>query len=182
MKQGVFLVLLGLAGCAGQQGEDASDDAVAVSPAVELAAGLPPATPIATTVIAPQPVLIPAPSGPARTESESSISPPALGTSVTAEQILDLPAEYYVVQLAAFREKTEVLAFIQQHGLGDPPYGRVMRNGEAWYVLLYGVWPSLSAAEVAVLGRPLSLQGISPWVRKLGDLQAAIRAVAEAEL
>ncbi|MBI2382066.1 MAG: SPOR domain-containing protein [Gammaproteobacteria bacterium] len=101
----------------------------------------------------------------------------SLGQQVKAEQILDLPAQYYAVQLVAFRDKKDILDFIARHQLGDPPYGRVLRQGEVWYVLVYGVWPSKVEAEAAVAAMPPVLRSVAPWVRKLGDLQTAIRAL-----
>lgn len=102
----------------------------------------------------------------------------APGTALVAEQILALPANYYAVQLAAFRRRDEVLAYIRAHDLGDPAYGRLRRGGEVWFVVLYGVWATKSEAQSAVAALPAHLRSPAPWVRRLGDLQQAIKAVA----
>lgn len=138
----------------------------AEEPAIAVAAAVPPPASVASAPLAP---VEPAP--------PAMPAPPALGRAVRAEQILDLPGEYFAVQLVAFRDKADVLAYIARHDLGDPPYGRVLRQGEVWYVLLYGVWPSKAEAEAAVAAMPEDLRQATPWVRRLGDLQAAIRAL-----
>lgn len=201
-------VLFSLAGCGGQTRADApppprvSDElreagvqtsAINPPPARIDTERLEPATPVSVPGMTSPPLARPASSVTVlqATGSTDEVAPvpsaataaPArtdeLGTRVTAEQVMRLPPDYYAVQLVAFREKSDVEAFIRQHALGDPAFGRIKRNGELWYVLLYGVWPTHAEAEAAAGNRPASLKAITPWVRRLGDLQEAIRAVAE---
>lgn len=125
-----------------------------------------------------QAVLPVMPAQPSSSSLPATLNPP-LGRAVRAEDILRLPPDYFAVQLVAFRDKTDVLQFIADHHLGDPAYGRILRQGEPWYVLLYGVWASRDEADAAIAGMPAELRALSPWVRRLGDLQNAIRATAQ---
>ena len=90
--------------------------------------------------------------------------------------LLDQPEDYYTIQLVALPEKSEILEYAGNHGISSPITARINSQGLAWYVLLLGVYPDLSAAEKAksdwVGERTLKVQ---PWVRKLGPLQIAIR-------
>ena len=58
--------------------------------------------------------------------------------------------------------------------MSDALAARVESNGKFYYVLLLGIYETLTNAKAAAASRPESLINIEPWIRKLGSLQAAV--------
>jgi DamX protein len=52
---------------------------------------------------------------------------------------------------------------------------KILRNGQDWYVLLYGVYNSRSEAKAAITGLPAGLRKNTPWLRPYADVQQEIR-------
>ena len=50
-----------------------------------------------------------------------------------------------------------------------------MRNGEVWYSLIYGVYPSKQVALQASQQWPSPLNKISPWLRRYDGVQKQIK-------
>ncbi len=87
----------------------------------------------------------------------------------------------YTVQLLA-SDEARILAFIAEHGLqGDAAVFQARAGERPLYALSYGVYPNRAAAEQALGGETLrGIRGITPWVRSLKDIQAAIAALGVA--
>jgi DamX protein len=47
-----------------------------------------------------------------------------------------------------------------------------VRDGETWYVVVYGSYRDRTKAKAAISGLPVALRELKPWVRQVGDLQA----------
>lgn len=72
----------------------------------------------------------------------------------------------YSIQLAARQNKADLTQFMQQHNLsGQTRIYQTQVNGQRWYVLLYGNFPSRTAAYAAVKQLPTNLQQPGFWVR-----------------
>lgn len=79
---------------------------------------------------------------------------------------------YYTLQLASSTNKDLIHKYYTENNLqGKAGYYRNRRQGENWYALVYGSYPSVSAANDAVAELPTDLRKWSPWVRKLKDIQ-----------
>ena len=88
--------------------------------------------------------------------------------------LMDLPADFYAVQLMAMSKAETLEAYVQAMGLPGLSAARVERDGEPFYVLLLGVYRSRADAETAIEELPAPLEEFNPWVRRLGSLQAAM--------
>lgn len=89
--------------------------------------------------------------------------------------LLDLPGDYYALQLAIRDSQAGIEAFERAHGLTGLPQVRVARRGRLAYVLLAGVYRDREAAAQARDGFPKRLGSMRPWVRRLRSLQEAMR-------
>ena len=98
-------------------------------------------------------------------------------TDSQSANIFAYPRDYLAVQLLAVSSKQSVLDFISRNDLGDPPYGAMRSKGRILYVLLLGVYPDRAAAEAAIAAMPQTRPPVKPWIRKVGQLQDAVRAV-----
>ncbi len=113
--------------------------------------------------------------------ADSANNPSSLAAD--AQRLLELPAEYFVVQLIALEDLTELLNYAASQDMKEPLIVRVSSaNQQRLMVLLEGVYPDKQAAEQAaarwLLGNPGADE---PWVRKLGTLQQAMREAVRDE-
>lgn len=78
---------------------------------------------------------------------------------------------HYTLQLASSTNKSLINKYYQENNLyGKAGYYRNQRQGENWYALVYGSYPTVSAANQAVADLPENLRKWSPWVRKVKDI------------
>ena len=49
-----------------------------------------------------------------------------------------------------------------------------LRDGEPWFAVIHGVFPSRAAAEKAVQSLPPELVETPPWIRRVGDVQSIV--------
>ena len=90
-------------------------------------------------------------------------------------RLLELPAEFYVVQLVAMSTQEEAEQFAAARGLQGTATARIERNGRLYFVLLAGIYDDDEAAERAAISIEDALDGTQAWVRPLRTLQDAIR-------
>ena len=82
---------------------------------------------------------------------------------------------HFTLQLMAANNEPGVIKFIEENGLTGPAaYFFSVRDGNPWYAVTYGSYPSRAEADAVVL--PASLRGIKPWVRSFGGIHSAIRS------
>ncbi len=92
------------------------------------------------------------------------------------EWILAQNANYYTLQLASSTNRKLIEKYYNQNQLqGTAGYYVNRRQGEDWYALVYGAYPSVGEANAAIAGLPKDLRKWSPWVRKLKDIQRLIK-------
>jgi tetratricopeptide (TPR) repeat protein len=106
---------------------------------------------------------------------EQDTQPATVTIGQGAEYILQQPPDYYAVQLVALQDEDKTLQYAADKGLDSPLYLRIFSKGVNWYVLLLGIYPDNSSAEIAVeewneSGKP----PIKTWIRQLGALQKMI--------
>jgi len=80
----------------------------------------------------------------------------------------------WTVQLFASREE-RLLALIEEHRLESGAAVFRARSGDpALYALVWGLFSSREEANQAIEGDLAHIAGLKPWVRSMGDIQAAI--------
>lgn len=102
---------------------------------------------------------------------------PAIGVHVETmftpeEWVKAQKPAYYTLQLASSTNKNLIEKYYLENNLqGKAGYYRNRRQGEYWYALVYGAYPSASDATAAVAELPVDLRKWSPWVRKMKVIQ-----------
>jgi len=111
--------------------------------------------------------------------SVSSIKPVTLTTHINNEIVLE-PQQwvrsqnenFYTLQLASSTNAELIKKYFYENSLsGKAGYYKNHREGENWYALIYGAYPSVNAANQAISSLPKDLRKWSPWVRKLKTIQ-----------
>lgn len=83
---------------------------------------------------------------------------------------------HYTLQLASSTNKKLIEKYYYENELrGKAGFYRNEREGENWYALVYGSYPSVSDANEAVANLPQNLRKWSPWVRKVKDIHRLIK-------
>ena len=91
-----------------------------------------------------------------------------------ATALLDLPGDYYALQLATRDTRAALERFAEAHRLVGLPHVRVARGGRVTYVLLAGVYRNRDDAKRVRDSLPTRLGSMRPWVRRLQSLQNAM--------
>jgi septal ring-binding cell division protein DamX len=74
----------------------------------------------------------------------------------------------YTIQLIGVSSRDSIGVFAAKHSLqGELAYIATERAGEAWYILLYGMYESYTEAVKAIQDLPDNLKSQQPWVRKM---------------
>ena len=90
-------------------------------------------------------------------------------------RLLDLPGNYYALQLAAFDSRSALDQFVANNRLAGVIAVRAARRGELEHVGLAGVYEDRAKAEEARKALPKRLDSMRPWVRRLRSVQRAMR-------
>jgi len=92
------------------------------------------------------------------------------------EWILSQNGNYYTLQLASSTNRKLIEKYYNENQLhGKAGYYANRRQGEDWYALVYGAFPTAGEANAAIATLPQDLRKWSPWVRKLKDIQRLIK-------
>lgn len=109
--------------------------------------------------------------------SVSSIKPASFIPSVPVtilgpqEWVKAQTPNFYTLQLASSTNAELIKKYFVENSLvGKGGYYKNRREGEYWYALVYGAYPSVSAANAAAASLPADLKKWSPWVRKLKNI------------
>lgn len=79
----------------------------------------------------------------------------------------------YTLQIMGGRRAAAIRQFAAANRLEGPStILRTMRDGQAWYVLLYGAYPSRAAASQALTKMPTTVRAAKPWPRSIATVQA----------
>lgn len=86
------------------------------------------------------------------------------------------PATGYTLQVVAAREESNVIEFADASGLPMSELGYVLGElqGEPWYMLLYGQFPTSESARQAISGLPEQVRGTAPWPRTISGIKELI--------
>lgn len=78
---------------------------------------------------------------------------------------------YYTLQLASSTNEQLIEKYYTENALtGKAGYYRSLREGEHWYALVYGAYPSVNDAKEAIADLPENLKKWSPWVRNIKSI------------
>ncbi|MDX8388172.1 MAG: hypothetical protein R8M46_06520 [Ghiorsea sp.] len=91
------------------------------------------------------------------------------------EQMLAFDPSMYVVQVVSTTSKDSLDIFLGKNELFEKSYVRTWDKGQAWYVIVFGVFEGYSEAKRVSDDIPTNYRS-EAWVRTAGSLQDAIRA------
>ncbi len=78
---------------------------------------------------------------------------------------------HYTLQLASSTNQALIQKYFNENKLqGEAGYYSSMRQGERWYALVYGAYPSVNEAKAAISTLPQDLRKWSPWVRNIRSI------------
>lgn len=173
---------------------DASNDDVAIEELTDEAASEQPEninSQANETATAADPITAPAPQEPAAIEDgETPVDRLPAATSDTnvpkhvalayqpngPVSLLDLPEDFWAVQLVAVSTREALEAFALEHQLKGMSAAQVASDDDIYYVLLLGIYESFDNAQQAIVDLPPPFDVNQPWIRQLGSLQTAMRA------
>jgi hypothetical protein len=93
----------------------------------------------------------------------------------TESWVQDQPSDYFTIQLMAASSEVAIKQFIERHQIKHTAaYVRTSRLGLPWYSVIYGSFTSYQEARVTLEQLPPTLTEARPWVRRFGDVQAAL--------
>ncbi len=82
----------------------------------------------------------------------------------------------YTIQMSASRDLASVRNFLRRSSLPGPnSIFSFERDGDIWYALVHGVFPTLTDARRAVEQMPEAAQRDQPWIRSVGRVKAILR-------
>ncbi len=175
----------------GGSGSNTAAAAIAVAAATPTATPTPaaaataaPARAVASTTAAPAATAAPArapaasapapAAAPARPAAAASASDPTAPLASQHSRIRALPANQFTVQLLGSTSRANVEDFVRRHA-SSPLYWFETRNqGNPWFVIMMGAYPSRAAAQTAASGLTGELGRLEPWIRSIGTVQAEI--------
>jgi len=130
------------------------------------------ATPTSTSTPA---ASTPAPAAaPARPAAASSASDPTAPLASQHTRIRALPANQFTVQLLGSTSRANVEDFVRRHASAPLYWFETTNQGNPWFVIMMGAYPSRSAAQTAASGLTGELGRLEPWIRSIGTVQAEI--------
>ena len=87
--------------------------------------------------------------------------------------MLDVPGDFWAVQLIALSTKEDLEAYAERHNLHGMSAAQIAnQEGEVFYILLLGIYESREIAEQAITELPKPFN--NPWIRSVASLQSAM--------
>jgi general secretion pathway protein D len=118
---------------------------------------------------------------PSAVEPDPLAPEPVVAATPGRDWIMDLPAGFYTVQIAAGTEVADLDESASRLPAGVTGSIVKTRRGTLdWYLLVAGAYPSVADARLAIEAMPEDLRRFEPWVRAIGDLHQAVAATGGA--
>jgi len=81
----------------------------------------------------------------------------------------------YTLQLNAGKNEKAIQSYVERHKLqGKAAYFHRLRDGEDWYILIYGRFSGYSKAKQAIQQLPEAIQKTRPWPRSFGAIHSEL--------
>lgn len=91
-------------------------------------------------------------------------------------QMMTVSKKHFTLQLMGGRNLTAMEAFITKNHLqGKAQIYSAKLNHEKWYMLVYGNYSTVAAAQMATRDLPSSLRRLHPWVKSYRIVHDEIR-------
>ena len=138
------------------------------------------ATPQTTAQSQPAPVAKAEPQTPSASSEESATRsdvPKHIALSYRPEKpvsILDLPGDFWAVQLVSLSQKETLENYAKEHQLRGMSAARVWSQEQFFYVLILGIYDSYDKAKEASTNLPPPFDETPPWIRSVASLQKAM--------
>lgn len=145
--------------------------------------------PGAPATAAPEPAPIPAPevvappaptpamaAAPAKPKPVAPKPAPASAPPRSATGLLDQPASAHTLQLLGLSDRAKAERFVRERGIAaQSSILTTQLNGRPFFLIVYGSYPSRSAAVAASRQLPATLKDTKPWARSVGSLRSALK-------
>jgi septal ring-binding cell division protein DamX len=97
-----------------------------------------------------------------------------------ADWIIQQNPRHYTLQLASSTRRSKIEKYYQQYRISDQGgYFHYQRKDRDWYALVYGSYPTISAARTAIENLPEVLRAWMPWIRRFRDIQKVMLPLDE---
>lgn len=107
----------------------------------------------------------------AKSLQPTKLSAPATASMGPQEWVAAQNPNYYTLQLASSTNVQLIEKYYSENDLvGKAGYYRSQREGEDWYALVFGAYPSVQDAKDAIDNLPEDLKKWSPWVRNIRSI------------
>jgi DamX protein len=133
-------------------------------------------SPVATAPVAPAvPAALPAAAAPpaAPVASVKPVPAVAVATTKANDWYLQQAASRFTIQVLGSRSQASAEDFVRQNG-ADYRFFRKMHQGQALYVVTYGVFSDRTAAQAAIKTLPAKVQAGNPWPKSFASIQQEI--------
>ena len=137
-----------------------------------------PVSPELVAMDAPPPTAAaPAPEAPAESTPAAEPAPAPAAAPYNADWLRTQPSSKFVLQLVGSVDRAAADRFIKRHALQDrAAVLETQREGNLWFVVVYGLYESSGAASTAREQLPAALRkDVQPWPRALKTLLAPAR-------
>jgi len=112
-------------------------------------------------------------------EAAADVDPDLVGVLESPTWILVQDQDLFTVQMSASRDRESVENFLKRNASVLPTPNSIytfIRDGDTWFALLNGLYPSIDDARSAVEGMPSSALTNQPWIRSVGRVQDVLKA------
>lgn len=119
----------------------------------------------------------PAPVAETESSDDESLRFAEPGMSDFERELLSYSPEHFTLQIMGSRSEDAVRRFIDRElSAFNRGYFEARHEGNPWFVVVSGHFTSRAAANRALSDLPANIRSMEPWIRSMGDVQAAISA------
>ena len=114
------------------------------------------------------------------TESSDEQAVELQNVSESRHKVMELPGQYYTIQLLGSANKTVINQFIKKNELQHIALRlAVGTTDHPWMIALYGVYPNFDQAEEKLVHLPANMRMGGAWIRRIGDVQRVLNGRVE---
>ncbi len=113
------------------------------------------------------------------TMNDIAVPKPSHKETYDAELLLAMPKTNYTLMLGGYAERTTFENIYSQFSSYSQIYQyKTIRNGNPWYVILYGSFETKAAADKALLALPEHVSGFLPWSKPYASIHRELDVFA----